>query len=58
MKRRCVDCGKGAEKLQSIVRLNEELRKIGSSRGHRSFPKMKVDDKKHEIRFKQIERTL
>ena len=25
---------------------------------HRSFPKMKGDDKKHEIRFKQIERTL
>ncbi len=27
-------------------------------RRHRSFPKMKGDDKKHEIRFKQIERTL
>ncbi len=40
------------------MRLDEELRKIGSSGGHRSFPKMKGDDKKHEIRFKQIERTL
>ncbi|WP_255260178.1 hypothetical protein [Bacillus cereus] len=27
-------------------------------RGHRSFPKMKGDDKKYEIRFKQIERKL
>ncbi|EEK50782.1 MULTISPECIES: hypothetical protein [Bacillus] len=51
-------CGEGAEKLQSVVRLDKESRKIGSSGGHRSFPKMKGDDKKHEIRFKQIERTL
>ncbi|MDA2385153.1 hypothetical protein PDN41_26125 [Bacillus cereus] len=51
-------CGEGAEKLQSIVRLDEESRKIGSSGGNRSFPKMKGEDKKHEIRFKQIERTL
>ena len=40
------------------MRLDEELRKIGSSGGHGSFPKMKGYDKKHEIRFKQIERTL
>lgn len=40
------------------MRLDEELRKIGSSGGQGSFPKMKGDDKKHEIRFKQIERTL
>ncbi len=40
------------------MRLDKESRKIGSSGGHRSFPKIKGDDKKHEMRFKQIERTL
>ncbi|WP_277929027.1 hypothetical protein [Bacillus cereus group sp. BfR-BA-01422] len=27
-------------------------------RGHRSFPQMKGDGKKHEIHFKQIKRML
>jgi len=40
------------------VRSDEKSRKTGSSGSIVLFPKMKGDDKNHEIRFKQIERTL
>ena len=40
------------------MRPDEESRRTSSSWVCCSFPKMKGDDKNHEIRFKQIERTL
>lgn len=40
------------------MRPDEKSRRTGSSSGRCSFPKMKGDEKNHEIRFKQIERTL
>ncbi|WP_257153096.1 ArpU family transcriptional regulator [Bacillus nitratireducens] len=40
------------------MRSDEKSRRTGSSGGIVLFPKMKGDDKNHEIRFKQIERTL
>ncbi|MEI2312547.1 hypothetical protein MN033_10790 [Bacillus nitratireducens] len=40
------------------MRPDEKSRRAGSSGGIILSPKMKGDDKNHEIRFKQIERTL